>query len=77
MLEEERGVKFKAGVAERLLAYAKTVAHFPTALKEFEVSLSFSKPKHTDTLTHTHTRSLVRVLAFCINPKTKLLLAHV
>ena len=36
VLREERGVVFKAGVEERLLAYAKTVAHFPTALKEFE-----------------------------------------
>jgi len=32
----ERNVKFTPGVEERLLAYAKTVAHFPTALKEFE-----------------------------------------
>ena len=36
VLREERGVAFKAGVPERLLAYAHTVAHFPTALKEFE-----------------------------------------
>jgi len=36
VLREERGVAFKAGVEDRLLAYAKTVAHFPTALKEFE-----------------------------------------
>jgi len=36
VLEEERGVKFKPGVQDRLLAYAETVAHFPTALKEFE-----------------------------------------
>lgn len=33
---EEKGVAFKAGMAERLCAYAKTVGHFPTALKEFE-----------------------------------------
>lgn len=36
VLVEERGVSFKPGVPERLLAYAKTVAHFPTALKEFD-----------------------------------------
>ena len=36
VLQEERGVAFKAGVPERLLAYAQTVAHFPTALKELE-----------------------------------------
>eukprot|EP00277_Geminigera_cryophila_P044554 CAMPEP_0173068282 /NCGR_PEP_ID=MMETSP1102-20130122/7316_1 /TAXON_ID=49646 /ORGANISM="Geminigera sp., Strain Caron Lab Isolate" /LENGTH=275 /DNA_ID=CAMNT_0013936105 /DNA_START=65 /DNA_END=892 /DNA_ORIENTATION=- len=36
VLVEERNVHFTPGVEERLLAYAKTVAHFPTALKEFE-----------------------------------------
>eukprot|EP00960_Hanusia_phi_P058766 763979-Hanusia_phi.AAC.5 len=34
-LEVERGIKFKDGVPERLCAYARSVAHFPTALKEF------------------------------------------
>lgn len=31
-----RGVSFQEGTAERLLAYARAVAHFPTAVKEFE-----------------------------------------
>jgi hypothetical protein len=31
-----RGVSFKEGAVERLLAYARAVAHFPTAVKEFE-----------------------------------------
>lgn len=35
-ISEAQGVAFKAGVPERLLAYARSVAHFPTALKEFE-----------------------------------------
>lgn len=30
------GVAFKSDVADRLCAYARSVAHFPTALKEFE-----------------------------------------
>merc|ERR1712054_70209 len=30
------GVKFKPQVAERLCAYARSVSHFPTAVKEFE-----------------------------------------
>ncbi|CAM6087318.1 unnamed protein product [Calypogeia fissa] len=34
--ESEKKVKFDAGVDERLLAYARSVAHFPTAVKEFE-----------------------------------------
>lgn len=29
-------VKFPEGIADRLCAYARSVAHFPTALKEFE-----------------------------------------
>jgi len=33
-------VSFSGGVEDRLIAYAKSVAHFPTALKEFEVSHS-------------------------------------
>ena len=33
---QEKGVAFKAGMPARLCAYAKTVGHFPTALKEFE-----------------------------------------
>jgi len=33
---EEQGVQFQDGVPERLLAYARSVAHFPTALKELE-----------------------------------------
>lgn len=30
-------MSFSGGVEDRLIAYAKSVAHFPTALKEFEV----------------------------------------
>lgn len=30
------GVSLEPGVVERLLAYARSVAHFPTAVKEFE-----------------------------------------
>uniref|UniRef100_A0A7S2AS99 Uncharacterized protein n=1 Tax=Octactis speculum TaxID=3111310 RepID=A0A7S2AS99_9STRA len=33
---EAKGVVFDAGTAERLVAYAYSVAHFPTAIKEFE-----------------------------------------
>eukprot|EP00270_Netrium_digitus_P000149 TRINITY_DN10167_c0_g1_i1.p1 TRINITY_DN10167_c0_g1~~TRINITY_DN10167_c0_g1_i1.p1 ORF type:complete len:354 (+),score=67.24 TRINITY_DN10167_c0_g1_i1:41-1102(+) len=33
--EEEKGVKFDGGLEERLRAYARSVAHYPTALKEF------------------------------------------
>lgn len=33
---KETGVTFKEGLADRLCAYARSVAHFPTALKEFE-----------------------------------------
>jgi len=33
---EETKVVFPPGVADRLCAYARSVAHFPTALKEFE-----------------------------------------
>ena len=32
----EKGVKFEPGSVERLCAYARPVAHFPTAVKEFE-----------------------------------------
>mmetsp|Transcript_21208 Transcript_21208/g.52169 ORF Transcript_21208/g.52169 Transcript_21208/m.52169 type:complete len:348 (-) Transcript_21208:2440-3483(-) len=35
-ISESTGTKFEDGVPERLLAYARSVAHFPTALKEFE-----------------------------------------
>lgn len=31
-----KGVVFDVGIEERLCAYARSVAHFPTALKEFE-----------------------------------------
>lgn len=31
-----KGVTFDAGIEDRLCAYARSVAHFPTALKEFE-----------------------------------------
>ena len=34
----ETNIMFPTGVISRLLAYTKTVAHFPSALKEFEVS---------------------------------------
>jgi hypothetical protein len=33
---KETGVQFKDGFSDRLCAYARSVAHFPTALKEFE-----------------------------------------
>ncbi|KAJ7546004.1 hypothetical protein O6H91_08G019800 [Diphasiastrum complanatum] len=32
----EKGVVFDVGVEERLCAYARSVAHFPTAVKEFQ-----------------------------------------
>eukprot|EP00287_Rhodomonas_sp_CCMP768_P026083 CAMPEP_0202831702 /NCGR_PEP_ID=MMETSP1389-20130828/17009_1 /ASSEMBLY_ACC=CAM_ASM_000865 /TAXON_ID=302021 /ORGANISM="Rhodomonas sp., Strain CCMP768" /LENGTH=331 /DNA_ID=CAMNT_0049505463 /DNA_START=14 /DNA_END=1009 /DNA_ORIENTATION=- len=35
-LKEARGIALKDGTVERLCAYARSVAHFPTALKEFE-----------------------------------------
>lgn len=35
--EDELSVHFDQGVENRLCAYARSVAHFPTALKEFEV----------------------------------------
>lgn len=31
---EERGLTFDAGIEERLCAYSRAVAHFPTAVKE-------------------------------------------
>eukprot|EP00897_Mesotaenium_endlicherianum_P000704 jgi/Mesen1/10634/ME000894S10211 len=34
--ERERGISFAPAVADRLRAYARSVAHFPTAVKEFE-----------------------------------------
>ena len=34
--EKELGVKLDEGLVDRLCAYADSVAHFPTALKEFE-----------------------------------------
>ena len=33
---ETQGVVFQEGSVDRLLAYARAVAHFPTAVKEFE-----------------------------------------
>ena len=33
---KEMGVEFDAGIEDRLCAYARSVAHFPTAVKEFE-----------------------------------------
>ena len=32
----EKGVAFESGAVDRLCAYARAVAHFPTAVKEFE-----------------------------------------
>ncbi|KAG0504356.1 hypothetical protein M758_6G024300 [Ceratodon purpureus] len=32
----EMGVEFDSGVVDRLCAYARSIAHFPTAVKEFE-----------------------------------------
>jgi len=34
--EDDRATKFPDQLEERLVAYAKSVAHFPTAMKEFE-----------------------------------------
>ncbi|XP_024385757.1 uncharacterized protein [Physcomitrium patens] len=34
--EAEKQLKFDAGIVDRLCAYARSVAHFPTAVKEFE-----------------------------------------
>jgi hypothetical protein len=33
---KELGVQLDAGVVERLNAYSRSVAHFPTAVKEFQ-----------------------------------------
>ena len=38
---QAQGVKFGPGVGERLCAYARSVAHFPTAIKEFEFRNGF------------------------------------
>jgi hypothetical protein len=48
-------------VEDRLIAYAKSVAHFPTALKEFEVSHSTCRGREGGSL---HMPSHV-LLAFC------------
>jgi len=32
----ERGLTFDEGIEERLCAYSRAVAHFPTAVKEFK-----------------------------------------
>ncbi|KAF5758057.1 hypothetical protein HanXRQr2_Chr16g0725001 [Helianthus annuus] len=32
----EKGIVFEVGIEERLLAYARAVSHFPTAVKEFK-----------------------------------------
>jgi hypothetical protein len=37
-------LEFPGGLADRLCAYAISVAHFPTALKEFEVCMSPDSP---------------------------------
>lgn len=37
---KETGVQFPLGVADRLCAYARSVGHFPTALKEYKVRIS-------------------------------------
>ena len=34
--EKKLGIKLDDGLVDRLCAYADSVAHFPTALKEFE-----------------------------------------
>lgn len=36
-ISQKTQMSFSGGVEDRLIAYAKSVAHFPTALKEFEV----------------------------------------
>lgn len=33
---EERGLTFDAGIEDRLCAYSRAVAHFPTAVKEVD-----------------------------------------
>jgi ketopantoate reductase len=35
-LQAKQGVAFQAGTEERLCAYTRSVAHFPTAVKEFK-----------------------------------------
>lgn len=60
------GIQFPHGLADRLCAYARSVAHFPTALKEFEwrngyfTDVTFNAvsklcpdpcPKHTEIMT--------------------------
>ena len=36
---QETGLEFPLGVADRLCAYARSVGHFPTALKEYKVNI--------------------------------------
>ena len=66
-LEVERGIKFKDGVPERLCAYARSVAHFPTALKEFSWRNKFwlditraRQGKGAEDLTPFHTKLLLK-----------------
>lgn len=65
-ITQEKGIQFPNGLADRLCAYARSVAHFPTALKEFEwrngyfTDITFNAistlrpdpcPKHTEIMT--------------------------
>ena len=34
LAERQKGLRFDGGLEERLCAYARSVAHFPTAIKE-------------------------------------------
>ena len=65
---KEKGVQFAEGSTERLMAYARAVAHFPTAVKEFEwrngvfhdMSVAAMKEGREDPFP-THTRMLKEV----------------
>jgi hypothetical protein len=38
----EKGIVFEEAIEERLCAYARAVAHFPTAVKEVQVFVNLS-----------------------------------
>lgn len=38
----EKGLVFEAAIEERLCAYSRAVAHFPTAVKEVRICSSYS-----------------------------------
>ena len=50
--EEKLGVKLPNGVLERLKAYGRSVAHFPTAVKEVS---DYRTPRHAHNKVHAYT----------------------